>query len=44
MSLFFSSRCMLGLKFVIYHRAESLPSLASCAVLAEKSLTRPGFL
>jgi len=43
MSLFFS-RCMLELKFVIYHRAASLPSQASYAVLAEESLTRPGFL
>jgi len=41
MSLF-SSRCMLELKFAIYHRAASLSSQASYAVLAEESLTRPG--
>ena len=40
---FFSSRCMLKLKFAIYYRAASLPSQASYAVLAEESLTRPGF-
>ena len=34
---FFSSRCMLELKFAIYYRAASLPSLASYAVLAEES-------
>jgi len=34
---FFSSRCMLELKFAIYYRAVSLPSQASCAVLAEES-------
>ena len=34
---FFSSRCMLELKFDIYHRAASLPSPASYAVLAEES-------
>ena len=39
MSLFFSSRCMLELKFVTYYRAASLPSQASYAVLAEESLT-----
>ena len=33
---FFSSRCMLELKFAIYHRAASL-SQASYAVLAEES-------
>jgi len=32
MSLFFSSRCMLELKFAIYYRAASLPSQASHAV------------
>ena len=37
MSLFFSSRCMLELKFAIYYRAASLPSQASYAVLAEES-------
>ena len=37
MSLFFSSRCMLELKFVIYYKAASLPSQASYAVLAEES-------
>ena len=37
MSLFFSSRGMVELKFAIYYRAASLPSQASCAVLAEKS-------
>ena len=40
---FFSSRCMLELKFAIYHRAASLSSQASSemyAVLAEESLTR----
>ena len=37
MSLFFSSRCMLELKFAIYYRAASLSSLASYAVLAEES-------
>jgi len=42
--LFFSSRCMLELKFAIYHRAASLSSQASHAVLAEESLTRPGSL
>jgi len=31
---FFSSRCMLELKFAIYYRAASLPSQASYAVLA----------
>jgi len=35
---------MLELKFSIYYRATSLPSQASYAVLAEESLTRPGFL
>jgi len=40
----FSSRCMLELKFAIYYRAASLPSQASYAVLAEESLSRPGFL
>ena len=35
---FFSSRCMLELKFAIYYRAASLPSQASYAVLAEESL------
>ena len=34
--IFFSSRCTLELKFAIYHRAASLPSQASYAVLAEK--------
>jgi len=34
---FFSSRCMLELKFVIYYRATSSPSQASYAVLAEES-------
>ena len=34
---FFSSRCMLELKFAIYDRAASLPSQASYAVLAEES-------
>jgi len=36
MSLFFSSGCMLELKFAIYHRAASLSSQASSvdAVLA----------
>ena len=34
---FFSSRCMLELKFAIYHRAATLPSQASYAVLAEES-------
>ena len=38
MSLSFSSGCMLELKFAIYHRAASLPSQASYAVLAEESL------
>jgi len=37
MSLFFSSRCMLELKFAIYYRAASLPSQASYEVLAEES-------
>ena len=37
-------RCMLELKFAIYHRAASLSSQASYAVLAEESLTRPGSL
>jgi len=37
--LFFSSRCMLELKFAIYYRAASLPSQASYAVLAEESQT-----
>ena len=41
MSLIFSSRCMLELKFAIYYRAVSLPSQASYAVLTEESL---GFL
>ena len=35
---FFSSRCMLELKFAIYYRAASLPSQASYTVLAEESL------
>ena len=35
---------MLELKFAIYYRAASLPSQASQAVLAQESLTRPGFL
>jgi len=35
---------MLELKFAIYHRAASLSSQASYAVLAEESFTRPGFL
>jgi len=35
---------MLELKFAIYYRAANLPSQASYAVLAEESLTRPGFL
>ena len=34
---FFSSRCILELKFAIYYRAASLPSQASYAVLAEES-------
>jgi len=34
---FFSSRCMLELKFAICYRTASLPSQASYAVLAEKS-------
>jgi len=34
---FFSSRCMLELKFAIYYRAASLPSQASYVVLAEES-------
>ena len=42
--LIFSSRCMLELIFAIYYRAASLPSQASYAVLAEETLTRPGFL
>ena len=37
MSLFFSSRCMLELKFVIYCRAACPPSQASYAVLAGES-------
>ena len=41
---YFSSRCMLELKFAIYYRAASLPSQASYALLAQESLTRPGFL
>ena len=41
---FFSSRCMLELKLAIYYRAASLPSQASFAVIAQESLTRPGFL
>jgi len=35
---------MLELKFAIYHRAASLSSQPSYAVLAKESLTRPGFL
>jgi len=34
---FFSSRCMLDLKFGTYYRAASLPSQAFYAVLAEES-------
>ena len=34
---FFSSRCMLELKFAIYYRAASLPSQASYALFAEES-------
>jgi len=41
---FFSSRCMLELNFAIYHRAASLSSQASYAVLAEELLTQPGFI
>ena len=41
---FFSSRCMLELKLAFYYRAASFPSQASYAVLAEQSLTGPGFL
>ena len=37
MSLYFSSRCMLELKFAIYYRGASLPSQASYVVLAEES-------
>jgi len=37
MSLSFSSRCMLELKFAIYYRAASLPSQSSYAILAEES-------
>ena len=37
MSLFFSSRGMVELKFAIYYRAASLPSQACYAVLAEES-------
>jgi len=33
---FFSSRCMLELKFAIYYWAASLPSQASYVVLAEE--------
>jgi len=33
---------MLELKFAIYHRAASLSSQVSYAVLAEESMTRPG--
>ena len=36
-SLFFSCRCMLELKFAIYYRAASLPPQASYAVLAVES-------
>ena len=36
---FFSSRCMLELKFAINYRAASLPSQASYAVLAEECLS-----
>jgi len=35
---FFSSRCMLELKFSICYKAARLPSQASYAVLAEESL------
>ena len=41
---FFSSSYMLEPKFAMYYRAGSLHSQASYAVLAEESLTRPGFL
>ena len=34
---FFSSRCMLELKFAVYYKAASLPSQASYVVLAEES-------
>ena len=37
MSLYYSSRCKLELKFAMYYRAASLPSQASYAVLAEES-------
>jgi len=40
---FFSSRCMLELKFAICYREASLPSQAFYAVLGEESLTRTGF-
>ena len=40
----FSSRCMLELRFAIYHWAARLSTQASNAVLAEESLTRPGSL
>ena len=35
---------MLELKFAIYDRAAHLPSQVSYAVLAEESVTTPGFL
>jgi len=46
--LFFSSRCILELKFATHHRAASLSSQDSpqwmYAVLAEQSLNRPDSL
>jgi len=42
--LFYAIIPTLFLCFDIYYRAASLPSQASYAVLAEESLTRPGFL
>jgi len=35
---------MLELEFAIYYTAESLPLQASYVVLAQESMTRPGFL
>jgi len=35
---------MIELKFAVHHRAASLSSKASYAVLTEESLTRPGSL
>jgi len=41
---FFSSRCMLELKFAIYYEQQVFPHRPSYALLVEESLITPGFL